>query len=407
MTAAPIEKVNGHRPVASHVEPGFDAVTLAEADAIRSRAKAEADAVKIKAAEEAERQRLENEKQALANRRAAIRAEREEAEHANKMAKLRNEREETERRTREARRVDDEKRQAEKQATEEVDAAESKWRHMALGFYVVCAIVALPVQVAAFWNPHAPWLIVAPLMLEGGAWVVLKGAAAAVAGHRPHWHYRMIAWLLAFLAAGINLWHGLNAFDPATAIGTAFASVAGPGVWDLHEHGRIRKRDGVLTRAERKAQRNAEKRRAAEKKAAEQAAKVAQAQLDEARAKAFPKVWEHALKIAAALGETTVTETVWKRAHRDIEGADPAESAEIIRLRNAAEARVEAARQKRPVRGSSPQVTSQVPGAKKPRVYNPPARRGKRTKGDVKYTPGASRQASITARNAARKEGQA
>ncbi|CAM5665327.1 hypothetical protein KAURM247S_02326 [Kitasatospora aureofaciens] len=126
----------------------------------------------------------------------------------------------------------------------EVAEAEDRWRGYARSFYIVCAIVALPVQVAAFYNPKALWLMAAPLMLEGGAWVVLKGAAAAVASHRPHWHYRLIAWLLAFLAAGINLWHGLAAFDPAAAIGAAFASIAGPGVWDLHEHGRIRKRDG-------------------------------------------------------------------------------------------------------------------------------------------------------------------
>jgi hypothetical protein len=415
------KKVNG-TPVASHAEPRIDPRVAAEAEAIRTRAKAEAEAARIKAAEEAERQRLENEKQALANQRNELRFRREKAVEEAKIAKAEAEREETNRAREAARRQAEEQQRAEQEQASEVAHADDRWRRYALTFYVVCAIVALPVQVAAFWSPRAPWLIAAPLMLEGGAWVVLKGAAAAVANHRPHWHYRLIAWLLAFIAAGINLWHGLNAFDPATAIGTAFASVAGPGVWDLHEHGRIRKRDGVLTRKERRAQRRAEqaeaarkaaeeKRRAAEKGAADKAAEEARQQLAEARAKQFPKVWEHAMKIAAALGETTVTEPVWKRAHRDIEGADPAESAEIIRLRNAAEARVEAARQQRPVntvsKTTNAQRASQVPGAKKPRVYNPPARRGVRTKGDVKYTPGAARQASITARNAARKEGQA
>ena len=414
MTATSIEKVNG-TSLASHAEPRIDPRLAAEAEAIRTRAAAEADAIKIKAAEEAERQRLENEKQALANERTALRFRREKAVEEAKIAEAEAKKEETDRAREDARRKAQAEQQAEQQQANEVAAAETKWRRMALGFYVVCAIVALPVQVAAFWNPRAPWLIAAPLMLEGGAWVVLKGAAAAVASHRPHWHYRLIAWMLAAIAAGINLAHGLIAFDVATAVGTAFASIAGPGVWDLHEHGRIRKRDGVLTRRERKAQRAAEKaeaarkaaeekRRAADKEAADKAATEARKQLDEARAKQFPKVWEHALKIAAALGETTVTEAVWKRAHRDVEGADPAESAEIIRLRNAAEARVEAARQKRPVNGSTQQVASQVPGSKRPRVYNPPARRGVRTKGDVKYTPAARRQASITARNTARKE---
>jgi len=420
VTAVSVEKVNGRT-----VEPRFDPVALAEAEAIRARAAAEAEAEKIRAegeakaaavlaAEQAEQLRLENEKQRLANERAALRFQREQAEQLAKIAEADRKREETERAREKARREEEAETQAAQQQANEVKQADDRWRTYALTFYVICAIVALPVQVAAFYSPRAPWLMAAPLMLEGGAWVVLKGAAAAVASHRPHWHYRLIAWLLAAIAAGINLWHGLNAFDPATAIGTAFASIAGPGVWDLHEHGRIRKRDGVLTRRERKAQRKAEQaeaarkaaeeqRRADEKKAADAAAAAAREELAAARAKHFPKVWEHALKIAAALGETTVTEAVWKRAHRDIEGTDPAESAEIIRLRNAAEARVEAARQKRPVNGSTQQVASQVPGPKKPRIYNPPARRGVRTKGDVKYTPAARRQASIAARNAASK----
>jgi hypothetical protein len=412
VTATSIERLNGH-------DRGFDPVALAEAEAIRTRAAAEAEALRKEAEGKAEAERIkaaeEARKQKIANDKAEARAREEQAAREARIAKLNRERDEQERAAREA----DEKAAAQEQAeaakAAEVAAAEEQWRQYALRFYAVCSIVALPVQIAAFYNPNALWLMVAPLMLEGGAWVVLKGARAAAADHRPHWHYRLIAWVLAFIAASINLWHGLHAFDPATAIGTAFASIAGPGVYDLHEHGQIRKRDGVLTRKQRKAQAKAEraeaarkaaeeKRRAAEKEAAERAAAEAAEKLAQARAKEFPKVWQHALRLAAALGETTVTEAVWKRAHRDVEGADPSESAEIIRLRNAAEARVEAARQKRPVNGSSQQVASQVPGAKKPRVYNPPARRGRRTKGDVQYAPAARRQAAITAKQTAAKK---
>ncbi|MEU9444644.1 hypothetical protein AB0D42_27935 [Streptomyces sp. NPDC048304] len=425
MTATSVERVNG-TPLPAEPRFEYDPVAHAEAEAIRTRAAAEAEAARIKAEgekalalEQAEQLRLVNDKQRMANETAALRLERTRAVEQTKIAEERAKQEEIDRARDDARRKAEEQQQAEQAKVNEVTQADDRWRRYALTFYVVCAIVALPVQVAAFWSPRAPWLIAAPLMLEGGAWVVLKGAAAAVASHRPHWHYRLIAWLLAAIAASINLWHGINAFDPATAIGTAFASIAGPGVWDLHEHGRIRKRDGVLTRRERKAQRKAEQaeaartaaeeqRRAAEKKAADAAVAKAREELAAARAEHFPKVWEHALKIAAALGETTVTETVWKRAHRDIEGADPAESAEIIRLRNTAEARVEAARQNRPVntlsKTTNAQRASQVPGAKKPRVYNPPARRGVRTKGDVKYAPAARRQASITAKTAAEKK---
>lgn len=406
MTATSIEKVNGH-------DHGFDPRALAEAEAIRTRAAADAEAARIEAEGRAEAEKIkaaeEARKQKIANDKAEDRAREERAARAARIAKLNREREEQERAAREAEEKAAAQEQAEAAKAAEVAAAEEQWRQYALRFYVVCSIVALPVQIAAFYNPNALWLMAAPIMLEGGAWVVLKGARAAAADHRPHWHYRLIAWLLAFIAASINLWHGLHAFDPATAIGTAFASIAGPGVYDLHEHGQIRKRDGKLTRRERKAAEKAareearrkaaeEKRRAAEKEAAERAAAEAAEKLAQARAKEFPKVWQHALRLAAALGETTVTEAVWKRAHRDVEGADPSESAEIIRLRNAAEARVEAARQKRPVNRPSSQAASQVPGPKKPRVYNPPARRGRRTKGDVKYTPGARRQASITAK---------
>lgn len=377
----------------------------AAAEKERIAAQAEADATRIKAEEEARKLRL-------ANDRVERKAREEDAASEARIAESRKRKADADRAREEADRLAAEQRAAAETEAAEVEEAENRWRGYARSFYIVCAIVALPVQVAAFYNPHALWLMAAPLMLEGGAWVVLKGAAAAVAGHRPHWHYRLIAWLLAFIAAGINLWHGLNAFDPATAIGTAFASIAGPGVWDLHEHGRIRKRDGVLTRRERKAAEKAakaearqraaeEKKRAAEKEAADTAAEEAAVLLAKRRATLFPKVWEHAEKLAADLGQTTVTNSIWERAKLDVEGAKPGESAEVLRMRNAAEARVEAAREKRSVSGSTQQVASQVPGAKKPRVYNPPARPGKRTKGDVKFAPAARRQASIAARNAA------
>ncbi len=418
MTATSVEKVNG-TPVAS--EPRVDPVRVAEAEAIRARATAERQALLIEAEgkkalalQQAEQLRLANDKQRVANETAELRLRRARATEEAKIAEANGKKEAAERASREAREADNARRAEERQQAAEVAAAESKWRNMALGFYIVCAIVALPVQVAAFYDPKALWLMAAPLMLEGGAWVVLKGAAAAVAGHRPHWHYRLIAWLLAFIAAAINLWHGLHAFDPATAIGTAFASIAGPGVWDLHEHGRIRKRDGVLTRRERKAQKKAEraaaaeraaeeKRKAAEKEAAAKAAAEKAAQLTELRKKHFQKVWEHAEKLAADIGQVDPN-AVWERAKLDVEGAKPGESAEVLRMRNAAEARVAAAREKRPVNGSSQQVASQVPGTKKPRVYSPPARRGQRTKGDVQFAAGARRQASITARKTAAKK---
>ncbi|MGA4864127.1 hypothetical protein ACPB9J_15920 [Streptomyces lavendulocolor] len=417
-----IEKVNGHAPGStSHAESWARAgIADAEAEAIRARTAAEIEERRIKAQAEAEAlliaAREEAEKQRIANERAALRFEREKAEQLAKIAEAEAKRQETERQAAAARAAEAAERAAveERQAKREQSAG--SWRRAALSFAVVCAIVALPVQMSAFWSPSAPWLLVAPLVLEGGAWVVLKGAAAAVDDHRPHWHYRAIAWVLAFIAAGINFAHGVTAFDLATAIGTAFASLAGPGVWDLHEHGRIRKRDGKLTWRQRREQRAAEAKAAKEKTAAEERARAEQAAAEQSaardaeklateRAEHFPKVWARAEQLAAALGETTVTESVWKRAYNDIEGTDPHESVDIIRSRNAAARRVLAARSEAPgsdpVKVTNAQRASQMPPSGQRREYRPPARAGIRRPGDTqRYVSAARKQAAITAKNA-------
>lgn len=420
----PIEQPVAITPQPEPAAPAVDLVAQAESDAIRTRAYAEAEAqrtldeakakaIVVKAAEEARKLKLANDK-------AEARAVEEQAARDARIAESNRKREEAERAEGRARQAEKEQEKAKAATAMEIAAAADRWRRYAVMFYAVCAVVALPVQIAAFWDPQAWWLVIAPLMLEGAALVVTKGAAAAVAAQRPHWHYRTVSWMFAFIAAGINLWHGMQAFDPATAIGTAFASLAGPGVWDLHEHGRIRRRDGALTRKERKDAKEAarkqaaeqtemEERAAAEKQAVAEAAAATAAKLAADREALFPKVWEHALQLAADLGESTVTDTIWKRAKRNVEGADPGESAEILRMRNAAEARVEAARQKKPVstlgKGSSSQRASQMPPTKKTRVYNPPARPGRRRVGDTpKYVEAARKQAAITAKTASTKD---
>lgn len=382
----------------------------AEKEAALKLAEAEADAIRAKAEEEARKQKIANDK-------AEDRAREERAAREARIAKLNREREEQERAAREAEEEAATQEQAEAAKAAEVAAAEEQWRKYALRFYAVCSIVALPVQIAAFYNPHALWLMAAPLMLEGGAWVVLKGARAAAADHRPHWHYRLIAWLLAFIAAGINLWHGLNAFDPATAIGTAFASIAGPGVYDLHEHGRMRRRDGALTRRERKAAEKAAKaeakrraveeaQRAAEKEAAAKAAEEEAAKLAADRESMFPDVWDHALKLAAALGETTVTDAVWRRAHKDVKGTDPGDSPEAQQLRNAAARRLLDARADAPEKSvwkiQDAQVNPQVPPTRRRGSATGPPVRGTRRAGDTpKFVDAARKQAAITALQAA------
>ncbi|SCD43344.1 hypothetical protein GA0115253_1004537 [Streptomyces sp. Termitarium-T10T-6] len=416
-------------------EPVVDLVAEAKADAIRTkayadaeeqraRAEAEAEAVRIKAEGDAKAAAVkaveEARKLKLANDKAQARAIEEQAARDARIAKSNRERAEAERGQQEDERARQEQQETAAAAEAEIAKAASTWRGYAIAFYAVCAVVALPVQIAAFWDRDAPWLVIAPLMLEGAALVVTKGAAAAVAANRPHWHYRTVAWVFAFIAAGINLKHGLDAFDPATAIGTAFASLAGPGVWDLHEHGRIRRRDGVPTRRERRAAKKAEKRAAEEKAAAElfeaerqahleNAAREVASKLDADRKEMFPRVHEHALKLAADLGETAITPAIWKQAKLDVDGAPPGESDEILRMRNRAAAKVDAARLNKPVSTvgdkASSQRASQIPAGKTPRVYNPPARPGRRRPGDTpKYVQAARKQASIAAKNASTEE---
>lgn len=425
MTAVSVEKKVNGTPVAS--EPRFDPRALAEAEAIRKRADAEAEAAKIKAqgeakateilaAEQAQLLHLENEKQSLANERAALRFRREEAEQLAKIADADRKREEIERAREEARRKDGEQQKAEVDAAKEIAEADDKWRSYAIRFAIVCGIVSLPVQMSFFWNPHAPWMAAAPIMLEGAAWVVHRGARAAAVSKRPVWHYRTIVWLLAFIAAGVNLYHGLHSFDPGTAVATAFASIAGPGVWDLHENGRIRRRDGVLTRKERKAKKRADARAEAmkkleekaqrfEKEAANKAAEAARMELRETRQTVFEDVWSEAVKIGAALGKAPDDPAVWPRAYRNIKGCDPGESIESISSRRTAEKRVEAALTGTPVntlsKTTNAQRANQMPRAQRGPARKPPARQS----GDTQqYVAAARRQASIAAKNARQKK---
>jgi hypothetical protein len=401
-----------------------DLVAKAEADAIRTRAYAEAEerrivneakakAIEIRAAEEARKLKLANDK-------VEARAAEEQAARDARIAEANRKREEAERLQAKERQAEQEQEQEQAATAEAIAAAADTWRGYAIAFYATCAVVALPVQIAAFWDPKAWWLVIAPLMLEGAALVVTKGAAAAVAAQRPHWHYRTVAWMFAFIAAGINLWHGVHAFDPATAIGTAFASLAGPGVWDLHEHGRIRRRDGVTTRRERKAAEQAakkqaveqaarEKREAAREEARQKAMEAIDARLAEQREQEFPDEWKYALKLAIAMGETTVTDAVWDRAWGDLHAAKPGVTANSISTRNAAAARMqrvlERAPEKTPSKSTNTQRASQMPPTKKTRVYNPPARAGRRRAGDTpRYVEAARKQAAITAKQAAPEE---
>ena len=376
----------------------------AEKEAALKRADAEAEAIRVKAVEDARKAKLANDK-------AEQRYAEEQAAREARIAESNRKREDAERAAAAAAEQAEIDKQVEAEKNKVVAQADKTWRGWAIGFYALCAAVALPVQISAFWNPAKPWMAGAPVLLEIAALVVAFGTAAAVANKRPHWHFRLITWVLAFIAAAVNFGHGIREFDLATAIGTALASVFGPGVWDLHEHGRIRHRDGVPTRRERKAAEKAaeaeakqkaadEAQRAAEKKAAAKAVEEAAAKLAADREQKFPKVWEHAQKLAADLGETAITEAIWKRAKLDVDGALPGESADIFRMRNAAEMRVEAARQKKPVNALGKTANAQrvphlPPGFGRGSKSGPKVR-GVRRSGDApKFSEVARKQARI------------
>jgi len=379
----------------------------------RIKAEAEADAIRTKSDEETRRLHLAN------NR--AERKDREEAAASEaRIAESHRKRDEANRARIAAQRQEAEQQQTEAEQAKAVEKAGKRWRKVALAFYALCAAVALPVQMNAFYDPNAKYLLIAPVFIEVIALVALVGAAAAVTAGRPHWHYRLVAWAGALTAASINIVHGLAEYDPATAFGTALASIAGPGMWDLHEHGRIRKRDGKLSWRERRAAKKTAKaeaarkaaeaaQRMAEKEAADKAAAEAAAQLAADRETRFPDVWDHAVGLAAALGETTVTEAVWRRAHKDVKGTDPGDSPEAQQLRNAAARRMLDARADAPEKTvwkiQDAQVNPQVPPTgRRGSVTGPPVRGTRRVGDTPKFVDAARKQASITAKNAVEKD---
>ncbi|GAA4846332.1 hypothetical protein [Kitasatospora terrestris] len=298
---------------------------------------------------------------------------------------------------------------AEAEATREKAArSAAQWRTSAKTIAIICVIVSLPLQMMAFWNPHAWFLLAAPLVLEGLAWALLKGAEAAIDDHRPSWHYRALAGAVALFAATVNYLHGSHAFGLGTGLGGAFCSLAGPMVWDLHEHGRIRKRDGKVSRRQRRAEAKRAAAEAAEKQAAAERAVDEREALAATRAVQWPEVWERTVALAAAVGELHPSEATWKRAWDDTQGAQLGDTAESIATRVAAKAAVKDATNDRANTVETvekPQVESQLTRPTKTTAAErtdgrrnnggtPPVRRAGDTLG---YSPAARRAMSLAA----------
>jgi chemotaxis protein histidine kinase CheA len=331
VTATSVEQVNGHAP-------GFDAVALAKAEAIRAEAAAKADALrtkargeaeaeKIKAAEEAEKLRLENERKRL-------RLEKDQADHQAYLAKKAAEKAKADADREKAEQAAEEEAEREAQMLAEQERAERWWKWGARGIYAVGLIIAGPVQFMHFWDPARKFLVAAPALLEGLAVVLACGAAWAVAHRRDVAPYRIGIMISAAIAAAINLHGGMTKPEIGFNAGLigAIASLGGPIVLMAYEHGIAQKADGIPSwrerrEADRKAaeekkarektqrdKRDAEHAAAAAKQLAEARAKEEQQRRDADRKKHHPDVWEVADALRSARGSQYVTEQIWAEA---------------------------------------------------------------------------------------------
>jgi chemotaxis protein histidine kinase CheA len=396
VTAAPVEKrLNGHTP-------GFDAVALAKAEAIRTEAAAKADALRIKAEGEAEAEKLlaaeKAEKERIANERAAMRLEKERADHAAHLAKKAAETARAEKEKEKAEQADAEQAEREAQQLAEQARSERWWKWGARGIYAVGLIIAGPVQFMHFWDEQRKFLVAAPALLEGLAVVLACGAAWAVAHRRDVAPYRIGIMISAAIAAAINLHGGLTKPEIGFNAGLigAIASLGGPLVLMAYEHGIAQKADGIPSFRERRAaerarreadaarekaraeKQAAEERAAAEKAAAQARAEEEQRRKDADRKEHHPEVWAVADALRSARGSAFVTEQIWAEAWLLVTGCKTVGiTLDIDARARAQQARVKAATEV-PIIGDFSLVESQKgPRAKK----DPEAPDGRRNNG--------------------------
>ncbi|MCX4801763.1 hypothetical protein OG594_08875 [Streptomyces sp. NBC_01214] len=375
---AQLDHVNGIAAV-----PRFDPVALAEAEAIRTKAEAEAKALQIKAEGEAKAAEIaaqvEADKQRILNDRAALRAEADKAAHDKKMAELLAATAKAKAEADEADAAAERKAREDEGRAGEERRTEATWKWSARGIYLISLIIALPLQLKAFYSDDKPFMVAAPLLLEGLALVLAFGGAWAIAHRRNVRPYRIGIMAAAAIAAGVNLWHGN--VDPAIGIEAgivgALASLGGPVVLMAYEHGIAQKRDGIPSWRERRdaakaaaaaAKEAADK--AAEKKAAEnlraqekwdteQAALAEQKRKDADRQGAHKKVWDVAEAMRSARGLQYVTDQIWGEAWYRVTGSKVVGVwPELEASSRAAQARMKAASEM-PIFGPFMQVESQ------------------------------------------------
>ncbi|MFE4658215.1 hypothetical protein ACFRFJ_16215 [Streptomyces hydrogenans] len=204
-------------------------------------------------------------------------------------------------------------------------------------------LVALPLQLRAFWNPDRWWEVAVPFVLEGLAWVFIRQAEAAITARRMVWHYLAGVFACSAFAATVNVLDGVlhPEIGPIFGVVGGVCSLAGPGIKVLHEFG-ARDKQAKATRAERKLaeaeakraeaeakareaelehKRKVEAERREEQRAATEAQKTAEAKRladqDEQRKATYPEVWERYEAILAAnpLGSIS-RDRAWTDAQR-------------------------------------------------------------------------------------------
>lgn len=421
------------------IEPEFDPVALARAEAIRTEANAKADALRVEAAGKAKAAELvgveEAEKVRLQNERAAMKLEVDRAVQAERIAKLNASAADAEAAAERSRRAVADEAEAAAAQDQEERRSETTWKWAARGIYAVGLIIALPLQLMAFYSKDKPFMIAAPLLLEGFALVLAFAAAWAVTHRRDVMPYRIAIMVAAATAAGINLWHGID--DDRIGVGAGvvgtLASLGGPLVLMAYEHGITQKRDGIPSwrerrdeekrvgaeraEAERKASEksDADQARADEKKAAEHAARAEQERKDKDRQTAHPAVWKIADAMRSARGLEAVSDQIWAEAwYRETGSKVVGIWPELEAQSRTAAARMKAASEG-VLEGSSPQVESQMNTPAKRDPNAPDGRRSNgglpplRTPGDTApYSPLACIAASESKRksNAENREGE-
>ncbi|MFD1044814.1 hypothetical protein ACFQ1S_03970, partial [Kibdelosporangium lantanae] len=137
---------------------------------------------------------------------------------------------------------------------------------------------------------------VLPIALEGGAWWLAYLVHQAIRKNLPTGRLRAWTWVLALIAAGMNFWHGAQAYGAVGGASLALASLLGIGLWELTA--------GQHTKAA----------------SGRTAADVRRTWMRRLR---YPRLSWAAASIAAAHGVGTDPETAWTAAWVDRYGVGP------------------------------------------------------------------------------------